>query len=308
MTDGDFCTTLPVGIIQTTIDAKQAWVRGGSSPAMSAEQDEHAWREISRAMRAFQDDVSRPRLIVLPELSLPRTRRREFEHLVAALNVIAITGVDYRLDHIRRRAKNEGIVFVAKGFFQSQPARYCTSVVFGKTDGSPAEIAELNRLMPPWSFEQDFTVYVFDCHQYGRIGVSICYDFMDLERALMYRGQVQHLLVLAYNRDLKMFRGLAESLSRTVFCNVIVCNTGYYGGSLVVSPYYEAAQRTLYAQDGAGLFAAQVVQLPVSGLIRAQRELMDKKDPGKRETDQIFKRPPPGYSQSDRLSLLEKKL
>jgi predicted amidohydrolase len=308
MDDVEFYDILPVGIVQTTVDANKAWALDAISPTMSAEQDEHAWQEISKAMRSFQDNESRPRLIVLPELSLPRTRLGDFEQLVSALNAIVIAGVDYRLDPIAHTAKNEGIVFVPKGFFQSKPSRYCTRVVFGKTHAAPAERAKLRQLAPSWTFEPDSTVYVFDCERYGCVGVSICYDFMDIERALLYRGQIQHLVVLAYNRDLNMFRALAESLSRTVFCNVIVCNTGHHGGSLAVSPHYEAAERVLYSHDGAKLFTAQVVNLPVQGLIRAQADVRERKVPGLRKTDFVFKDRPPGYEGGPHLSLRKKPL
>jgi predicted amidohydrolase len=299
--------TLRVGVIQTTIDASRAWLPG-DAPTMSAEQDEHAWKEICKAMRSFYDYEYelRPRLIVLPELSLPRTRIEDFEHLVAALNVIAVTGVDYKLDHATNTARNEGLLFVPSGFYRSKPSRYCTRILFGKTYGSPKEIDKLKELNPPWSFGQDFSVYVFDCGSYGTVGVSICYDFMDVERALMYRGQIQHLLVLAYNRDLKMFRALADALSRTVFCNVVVCNTGYFGGSLVVSPYRKAISRTLYSHEGGGLFTTQVVPLPVRDLVWAQRGEDDKLN--KPRNDRLFKDPPPGYKEMGQLSLQQIKL
>jgi len=292
MSDRKYDETLAVGVVQTTIDASHAWRIGARSPAMSTEQDEHAWQEICRAMRAFQDDALRPRLVILPELSLPRTRLDDFEHLVIALNVIAVVGTDYRLNRYAHSARNEGIVFVPRGFFRSHPSRYCSRIVFGKTYPSPKEESKLQHLNPPWSFSGDHKVYIFDCEQYGRVGVSICYDFMDVERALMYRGKIHHLFVLAYNRDLGMFRSLADSLSRTVFCNVLVCNTGYYGGSLAVSPYYEAYRRTLFSHDGVGLFTTQVVQLPVRRLVRAQRRIVERSEV--RKTIQEFKDPPPG--------------
>lgn len=284
---------LPVGIVQTTVDAERAWPGAAERPAMSRSQDEHVWAEICKAMRAFQDGSSMPKIVVLPELSLPRTRLNDFGHLVGALNVIAIVGADYLLDDATKHANNQGVVFVPKGFFLDRPSRYCTKIVFGKTYPAPAEKSKLGKLDPSWIFKGDRNVYVFDCEQYGRVGVSICYDFMDIERALMYRGRIEHLFVLAYNRDLEMFRSLADSLSRTVYCNVVICNTGHYGGSLAVSPYYEAYRRTIYSHVGGGLFSTQVVQLPVRALIHAARGTREYVKTEKAKVP-VFKDPPPG--------------
>jgi len=284
--------TLAVGIIQTTANAARAWPNVATSPAMSSVEDSRAWQEISKAIRTFHGGGHKPQLIVLPELSLPRTRLDDFDRLVAALNVIAVAGVDYRLDRKLRIARNEGIVFIPKNFFQARPSKRCTRVIFGKSYAAPKEESKLHSLVPPWSFAGDHKVYVFDCLQYGKFGVSICYDFMDIERALMYRDRIQHLFVLAYNRDLGMFRSLADSLSRTIFCNVIVCNTGYHGGSVAVSPYYEAYRRTIYSHDGRNLFTMQVVDLPVFELVQAQRGFAGRTTVT--ETRQVFKEPPPG--------------
>lgn len=294
MTDTlNFDDFVPIGIVQTTANAELAWPRRGTIPKMSAAQDAHAWQEICKAMRAFRDADVKPKLVILPELSLPRTRLRDFERLVCTLNVIAVAGVDYKLDRESTRVRNEGIVFIPGGFWKGHPVRRCTRIVFGKSHVAPGEDAQLKKLNPPWSFVGDHKVYVFDAERFGRIGVSICYDFMDLERAVMYRRQVHHLLVLAYNRDLGMFKSLADSLSRTVYCNVIVCNTGYFGGSVAVSPYHAAYKRTLFSHDGNSLFTTQVVQLPVKGVEEALKGNTGKIN-RKQRHEKEFKDPPPG--------------
>jgi len=280
---------LSVGIIQTTVDGDLAWPKGGMSPKMTAVQDSHVWEEICKAMRAFVDGAEKPKLVVLPELSLPRTRINDFEKLVCSLNVIAIVGIDYKLDHVKKVARNQGLVFVPQNFFKSTPSHHCTQIMFGKSYGAPGETKALAELTPSWSFVGDEDVYLFDLENYGKVGLSICYDFMDLERALLYRGRIHHLFVIAYNRDLGMFQSLANSLSRTIFCNVVVCNTGIYGGSTVVSPYYEAYKRTLYAHNGKDLFTTQVIKLPIKGIADAMAY-----DYGSSSAKQEFKHPPPG--------------
>ncbi len=306
-TKSKFDEELSVGIIQTTVNAELAWPMTARKPQMSSAQDAHAWQEICKAMRALKDGDVAPRIVVLPELSLPRTRLADFEKLVCALNVIAFVGVDYRLGHTKREARNEGIVFIPTGFWTGRPSRSCTRIIFGKSHAAPGEKSKLEKLTPSWSYAGDDKVYVFDAEKYGRIGVSICYDFMDLERAVMYRGRVHHLLVLAYNQDLGMFRSLADSLSRTVYCNVIVCNTGFFGGSIAVAPYHAAYKRTLYSHDGNGLFTTQVVKLPVRGVELALRGKGERITVKKRD-EKVFKDPPPGLVEPPSLTIVGKPL
>jgi len=123
---------LAVGIIQTTVNGEFAWPRSGASPRMSSAQDAHAWQEICKAMRALKDGDVAPKIVVLPELSLPRTRIGDFEKLVCGLNVVAFAGIDYRLDHGTRQARNEGVVFIPAGFWNGRPSRSCTRIIFGK--------------------------------------------------------------------------------------------------------------------------------------------------------------------------------
>ncbi|MBK7578496.1 MAG: carbon-nitrogen hydrolase family protein [Ignavibacteria bacterium] len=284
---------LAVGIIQTTVNAELAWPKSAPKPRMTPAQDAYTWHEICKAMRALKDGGVAPKFVVLPELSLPRTRLADFEKLVCSLNVIAFVGVDYRLNHSTKQVSNEGIVFIPSGFWRGRSSRTCTRIVFGKSHAAPREKSKLESLSPPWSYVGDSRVYVFDAENFGRIGVSICYDFMDLERAVMYRGRIHHLFVIAYNRDLGMFKSLAESLSRTVYCNVIVCNTGFYGGSIAVSPYHSAHRRTIYSHNGNDLFTTQVVRLPVNGIeqsLRGNGEVIALVD----QPQRLFKDPPPG--------------
>ena len=285
--------SINIGLVQTTINNSEAWKKDAKFPRISPSQDVHVWNEICKAMREFVDSDKKPHIILFPELSIPVTRLDDFEKLVAELNVIAIAGVDYQVNNSKRIVKNEGIVFVPQGFWRRNSSRYCTRIIFGKAHPAPLENSMLTNASPPWSFRGDHNVYLFDLNEYGNAGISICYDFMDIERALMYRGKIHHLFVLAYNKDVGMFHSLAESLSRTIYCNVVVCNTGFYGGSIAVSPFYDSFRRKLFSHEGGNLFTTQVFTLPLKYLDDSLSGI-PKKSTVKESEKLLFKDPPPG--------------
>ena len=120
-------------------------------------------------------------------------------------------------------------------------------------------------------FESCNEIYVLDAGDYGRIGLAICADFYDIERYALYKGRIQHLFILAYNKDVKSFLFLAESISRLVYCNVVICNTGHYGGSICFSLKEKEYQRYIYRHEGANLFTSQIVELPVRSFKESQK-------------------------------------
>jgi hypothetical protein len=99
---------LSIGIIQTTLNNSLAWPPTSDCPSISPREDEKAWHEICKGIRALHDDSNKPQLLVLPELSLPRTRMEEFDRLVASINALTVVGVDYRLDRLMQTVRNEG--------------------------------------------------------------------------------------------------------------------------------------------------------------------------------------------------------
>lgn len=139
-----------------------------------------------------------------------------------------------------------------------------------------------------YTFQSIPEVWVFNAGSLGKFAVAVCYDFLDLERVAMYRLGIQHLFILAYNTDLPTFDHAAEALSRMIFCNVVVCNTGSHGGSLAVSPYSGVGKRVIYRHIGSPLSTGQTVALPVADLILAQTNSW----PSGR--DREFKSLPPG--------------
>jgi len=289
MITNDYFENIDIGIVQTTLDYSLAWQSVSEKVQISKEQEEIAWYEICKAFRSFNDNEKKPDVVLFPELSIPRPRLHEFAQIVCNMNIIAIAGIDYYSDDLSKEVINEGLIIIPKNYSKSKASYSYSQFTFGKTFASPRENEKLKK--NGWKFVGDENVYIFDCLGYGKIGISICYDFMDVERALMYRGRLQHLLVIAYNRDVSTFISLAESFSRIIFCNVVICNTGYYGGSVAVSPYNEEYRRTVFSTNGQKTFISQVISLPVKELVIAQKKEYEiiRNERG------LFKDPPPGF-------------
>jgi hypothetical protein len=280
-----------LGIIQTSLDPEAAWI---GSAKMSACEEERAITEIRGYFAAFQQEEPRPDIIVLPELAVPTGFEPKLKAMATKMQSVVIAGLDYRYGAIPGDVHNEAVLIVPKQWRGKKMGSKTTTRRIGKTYAAPEEERKLKAAA--CTFRHDPSVWLFDGDDVGTFGVMVCYDFLDLERIAMYRGKVQHLFILALNKDATSFRHVAEAVSRMVFCNVVICNCGHFGGSQVVSPYRHAERRIIFQHSGAGLATGQIISLPIARLDLHQHQEYPLWN-GEKE----FKSLPPGYIFSETL-------
>jgi hypothetical protein len=255
---------------------------------MSADAAQHSWAEIERAFKQFHAASERPEIVVIPEVSVPRGRLGAMKRLSGALGCLVIAGVDFELTE--EGVVNRAGVFVPTRWPEAGSSHSARTIFVGKTYPAEEEQKHISSITPPQVFLSDPTLWVFDAEGLGRFGVCLCFDFMDVDRLPLYRGQIHHLFVLAHNRDIGSFAHIAESLCRTVYCNVVVCNTGWYGGSIAIAPFHDHTRRPVFQILGNELSTAQVIKLPVDIIDEAIRNRTLEKD-GRR----LLKALPPGF-------------
>ena len=281
---------LNVGILQTTLDLNIAWSRGTHTLQMNEYEAKRIWDEIKKGFVNFNSlsPDKKPKIILLPEFSLPLHYEQELVNLSKSIGSVVIAGKDFitteSTDRTVKFVENKAVVIVPQNWPEDKPSFNASKFYFGKSFFSNLE---LDFFKPNFEAKKNLSMYILNAGAYGNIGVAICADFFDIERFVIYKGRIHHLFVIAYNKDVNSFYFLAEAISRLVYCNVVICNTGYYGGSISFSPYNESYKRYIYKHEGSKLFTSQVISLPVETLDLSQKKVENK----------LFKSFPPEYSQ-----------
>lgn len=277
---------LNIGIIQAIVDPDLAW---SDTPKMDIYEANVIWRQIQAAFASFQEmsDTKKPDIVVIPELAVATYFESRIKSYAQKIGAIVVAGLDFK-QYEKGRIANRAIFYVPRDWPQGKQVGKvkATSFYFGKHFASQEEMKIINK---DWnmSFVPCNEFYIVDLAGYGKLGVSICADFYDIERYAIYKGRIQHLLIIANNKDIKSFYFLAEAISRLVYCNVVICNSGHYGGSVCFTPTKHEYQRYSYKHEGHDLFTTQIVSLPVDALWKAQSEY--------EKALKDFKNPPPGY-------------
>lgn len=277
---------LNIGIIQAIVDSNLAW---SDTPQMDVYEANAIWRQIQAAFASFQEmsDTKKPDIVVIPELAVATYFESRIKSYAQKIGAIVVAGLDFK-QYDNNRVSNRAIFYVPRDWPHGKQVGKVKAIsfYFGKHFASREEMKIIKQ---DWNmfFVPCNEFYIVDLAEYGKLGVSICADFYDIERYAIYKGRIQHLLIIANNKDIKSFYFLAEAISRLVYCNVVICNSGHYGGSVCFTPAKHEYQRYSYKHEGHDLFTTQIVSIPVDALWKAQSEDMDALSG--------FKNPPPGY-------------
>lgn len=157
-----------------------------------------------------------------------------------------------------------------------------------------------------WRFLTSLSWYRFTYPSWGSFSVAICSDIVDTFIWDWLRGRIQHLFIVAFNRDIELFDQMTWTRAYELFANVAMVNHGTTGGTLAWTPKSEHSKE-LFRVHGSNKGISVTVALPISSLAdqqkaglknsvaNAQGEWQKVIDNVLQKPPEKFKTPPPGY-------------
>ena len=255
------------------------------------------------------------RLVVLPELAIPQQEVGSLRDLVRNESTGAVAGLYWRaLKPAFRPPRwftprwacfvNEAELIVPVGDDRGPLGvrwfRVRKPLPAHMEDGLARALSK-KPSRTKWRMLRGRRWYRFVHPKWGDFTVAICADLIDAAPWRALRGELLHLLMVAFNKDVDLFDSLTWVRAYENYVNVASVNHGRYGGSFLWTPR-RTHGRELARLRGGDLVLTADVRLPVKELLWAQRKGVARaivqsawKWQGKKSPDTKFKAPPPGF-------------
>lgn len=269
-----------------------AWHQAAAGhPIESLERYEQFARFVNSVLRARP----KPTYLLLPELCVPRRWVASLVNRLLDSKISVVAGVEYGHLAGRSEAVSEVVNEVVLALTDDRLG-FPSSVLIrqGKGEPAPAEGEELLRLHGKTLPRADHCAVVYR-HQGFDFGVLICSELQAIRHRARFQGEVDCLMVLAWNKDLETFSALVESAALDVHAYIAFVNNRKYGDGRVRVPAKEAHLRDVCRIRGGLDNYAVLVRLDIERLRRFQSRYKN----WPREDDS-FKPVPQGFTLAPR--------
>ena len=286
-------------------------------PTISSANANDMIEQVSNVFLAPAQDIANasPHLVVLPELAIPQQEVGSLRDLVRTERKAAVAGLYWRVLKPAFRPPtgftprwacfvNEAELIVPVGDDRGPPSARWFRVrkpVPAHIENGLARALSKNAARTKWQMMPGQRWYRFVHPRWGDFTVAICADLIDSAPWRALRGDLLHLLMVAFNKDVDLFDALTWVRAYETYVNVASVNHGRFGGSFLWTPR-RTHGRELARLRGRGLVLTADVRLPVKDLLWAQKRGVQKaivraawEWQGKTSAATKFKAPPPGF-------------
>ena len=289
----------------------------GRFPVMDVDSANRIMEQVASAFQApsHAHTVHEPDLVLLPELVIPQTEVDTVRNLVAATGRASLAGLYWRelspaysacgsTSAVRRWFVNEAELVVPVGYEDRGPTtvrwyRVRKPVPAHIETGLAQELTVLRGSC--WRMLKGQQWYRFVHPRWGDFTIAICADLLDAAPWRSLRGELLHLFMVAFNKDVELYESLTWVRAYENYVNLVAVNHGRFGGSFLWTPR-RSQDRELARLRGGRLCLIADVEVPVMDLLQRQRNGVQKAVDaaacswsGARHPSSEFKSPPPEF-------------
>ena len=229
---------------------------------------------------------ARPSLLVLPELSVPRSWFRTLANYIVRFGGIGlVVGLEYRHHATRPLVYNQVFAVI--------PGPFSSAATWPWTKRLPArdEADALLKRTPPLRFPTPPTLprpRVVVHSTYGTFSVLICSELIEARRVADLLGRVELVLSPSWNQDTFSYDHLIQSVGLQLHCIVGIANNGKYSDCRVWAPKEKRYLRDLCRLIERGTDDVVSVILPIAELRRIHLGRLQ-------DGDKKWRPPPPDW-------------
>ena len=215
-------------------------------------------------------------LVLLPEVTIPQPEVRTLRRLVQDTGRAALAGLYWRelkpvygpgrgVRAHRKWFVNEAELVIPIGHDDRGPTsirwfRVRKPIPAHSEEGLARSLTEKSRNATVWSILEGQRWYRFVHPWWGDFTVAICSDLIDTAPWRSLRGELLHLFLVGFNKDVDLYDSLTWVRAYENYVNVVAVNHGRYGGSFLWTPRRKHG-RELARLRGGGLFLVADVEL-----------------------------------------------
>lgn len=222
--------------------------------------------------------------LVFPELFMPT----EYVYSYLLPNseehkLIIISGIEWQhtqTSNGKKYVNNQAVVTIPSTFSSNKRNQdgQATLINISKLYAAETEAKYLNE--KGYGFKNGNKIFLFESEALGNWAILICVDYLNLPIQVLLQGKIQTLFIIAENKDVNYYLSLSDSLHRILFCNVIVCNSGNYGGSHAFTPLREHFKREVFKAKGNNIDFAVTLELHLKLIKDGQKgRILDESTP-----------------------------
>lgn len=220
---------IKIGLVNIKVDFNDSLNSMKRKPNLSFERLNDINKVLNEAL------INRCNLVVFPEISIPLQWINIITDFSKKNDIGIIAGIEHFSD-------NDNIVYNYVATIL--PFKYLVYqnafIDFRlKKDYSPSEVEQITGRskyrLPDKAIRDKDKLRIYDWKR-ALFSVLNCFELTDIAKRATFRGNVDFLATVEYNRDVNYFSNITESFARDVHSYIIQVNTSNYGDSRITQP------------------------------------------------------------------------